>query len=93
MINLGDFMDALTAWFLDMYMWTDSIYPFADYPISLFWLFESTILANIAWQLFPHELADAFESDDDDSAPIYYKDDFESDSGYYDFKYGRSYDD
>lgn len=58
-------MDALTAFILQYYMWTDSIYPFQDVPISLFWLFESTVLANLAWQLFPHELVDAFENDDD----------------------------
>lgn len=62
---LQDFMDAFIAFIMQYYVWFDSIYPFRDVPISLWWLFESTVLANLAWQLFPHDLVDAFENDDD----------------------------
>lgn len=66
-MNLSEFMTALVDYFLDLYSWTTSIYPFEDFPISLFWLCESTVLTNIAWKLFPADLADNFEEFDDDT--------------------------
>lgn len=63
-MNLSEFMTSLVNYFLNLYSWTTSIYPFEDFQISLFWLFESTVLTNIAWKLFPADLADNFEDDD-----------------------------
>lgn len=62
---LTDFADAFVAFILQYYLWADSIYPFRDVPISFWWLFESTILWSLAWQLFPDDFADLFVNDDD----------------------------
>lgn len=65
-ISISEFMSAFTAFLLDLYAWTDSIYPFIDVDISLFWLFESTVLTGLAWQLFPAEIADNFVDIDEE---------------------------
>lgn len=65
-ISISEFMSAFTAFLLEFYSWTDSIYPFTDVDISLFWLFESTILTGLAWQLFPSEIADNFMDIEDE---------------------------
>lgn len=58
-INLTDFMRSFVGYLMSFYHWTDSIYPFSDYPISLFWLFSSVVLASLAYNLFPPDVADA----------------------------------
>lgn len=58
-INLHDFMSNFVGSLLGFYAWSNDIYPFSDYPISLFWLFESTVLASLAYSLFPPQVADA----------------------------------
>lgn len=65
-ISLQEFMTAFTNFILNFYSWTDSIYPFTDVNISLFWLFESTVLTGLAWQLFPAEIADNFTDIDEE---------------------------
>lgn len=59
-INLSDFMSTFVGYLMAFYHWTDNIYPFSDYPISLFWLFSSVALASLAYNLFPPDVADAF---------------------------------
>lgn len=63
-MSLNEFMSAFTNFILNFYSWTTSIYPFQDIQISLFWILESSVLTNLAWQLFPHDLADNFTDDD-----------------------------
>lgn len=58
-INISDFMSNFVGYLMAFYNWTDSIYPFSDYPISLFWLFSSVVLASLAYNLFPPGVADA----------------------------------
>lgn len=65
-MSLTYILEWFIATMLEFYHWTDSIYPFADFPtISLFWLFESTFLTSLVWQLFPHELDRDFSEDDE----------------------------
>lgn len=59
MIELSDFMSTFVGYLLEFYHWTDNIYPFSDYPISLFWLFSSVVLSSLAYNLFPPDVADA----------------------------------
>lgn len=59
MINLSDFMSVFVGYLMEFYAWTNAIYPFSDFNISLFWLFSSVALSTLAYALFPPDVADA----------------------------------
>lgn len=60
-MSFASAFDAFITTFLGFIDFCDGIYPFTDFPqLSLFWLMESLIITNIAWQLFPDEVNDNF---------------------------------
>lgn len=67
-MNLGDFLAYARNFFYWFYDWTNSIYPFTDYDVSLFWICESLLLTHFVWRLFPvdtdfEEDAEIYDSD------------------------------
>lgn len=63
--NFSEFVGAFTGWFVDMYSYTTSIYPFSDVNISLFWILESSVIWQLAWKFFPVEMDEQYHKDDD----------------------------
>lgn len=53
MISLNEIILAAEDFFFSFYEFTNSIYPFSDYDVSLFWIVESLLLTSFAWSIFP----------------------------------------
>lgn len=53
-ISFNEFCEGARDFFFWFYEFTNSVYPFTDYPeISMYAILEGLILANFAWLLFP----------------------------------------
>lgn len=46
------FISGVVQYFVDLYLFADSIYPFSDVNVSAFWLLEGTLLTSLAYTLF-----------------------------------------
>lgn len=90
MISLSEFIQYAENFFFRFYEFTNGIYPFSDYDVSLFWIIESLLLTSFAWSLFPVD-TDFEDVYDEHSAEPDLNDDMSSeDSSFFSFE---TYDD
>ena len=90
MISLNEFIQAAENFFFSFYEFTNEIYPFSDYDVSLFWIVESLLLTSFAWSLFPVDTDFEDVYDEHDAELSHYDDMSSEDSSFFMFE---TYDD
>lgn len=66
-MSILDFFHWIYSMWISFYNLLNSIIPFSDFPISLFWILAGLVGTRLVWGLFPHEYDSNFgDSHDDD---------------------------